>query len=163
MSSKIRDEELKRIVLYAKGLGIKIRIRDFDFQDAALWGPDPAEIDVNLKKHRGNKTALILSILHELAHHIHFRHTKEPIPDEVLEDQLSLSKKKRKKIYEYEAKGIAYMSLIATELDLKISAKKIEKAMEFDTFQYAHYYETGKWLTSKEKRQKHRELKEKYK
>lgn len=156
-----RDEELRRILLYAKGLGIKIRIANYAWDDSGEFAHEPvSEININKRVHT-SKTELILTILHELGHHLYFVYTKKEIPEAAYVKKAS--KRERKKLYEYEAAGIAYMLIIWTELNLKIPRWKVEKSMEQDTWVYEFYYLNNRYPNKKEKQNKNIELNLKYK
>lgn len=168
----IRDRELERIRKYCQGLGITLKLLsksdDSYFSGVATWSPDPYEIVIYTSKHR-SKTEVILSIMHELSHHIFYLHNGKPdIPEAYAKEAArenssspSISKHERKKIYDYERLSIAYMLSIATELDLKIPNHKIELQMYIDTWMYEHYYNTGNFPTTKELAAKKKELKRK--
>lgn len=158
--SKI-DDELTRVIMYAKSLGIKVRIANYSWNDAAVWASEPIlEININKRKHT-SKTELILTILHETAHNMHFAYTKEPVP--INYDKENMSKRDRKKIYDYEAAGIKYMENIAIELNLSIPIWKVRKAMEIDLWQYEFFWQHARYPNKLEKRQKNKDLTTKYK
>lgn len=146
----IRDEELKRIRLYARGLGVKLTIKNYNWDDFGEWSNKPThEININKRIH-GSKTELIFTILHELGHVMYYAHNGNvDIPEAVLleskrnKKDKPIPKKERKKIYEYEKNGISYMEIIAKELDLKIPMWKVLVAQEFDIWVYEYYYENG--------------------
>lgn len=168
MSHK-RDEEIKRILLYAKGLGIRIRIANYSWDDSGEWAHSPvSEININKRVHT-SKTELILTMLHEIGHHLHYIHNnKAEIPDTVLleldykKQGKKVPKKERKKLYEYEASGISFMEIIATELGLTIPNWKVKKAMEFDTWVYEYYYNVGNYPNKDQLKTKNKELNLKY-
>lgn len=149
--SKRRDEEIARMVKYANGLGIRVRMISDDIRtgNSATWSLDPPTIEIFTKDNK-SKTKLILTFLHELAHHIYWIHNGKPeIPEAYLtednreKDSPPISKSERKAIYDYERLGIQYMRTIAIELDLKIPMWKVDMAQEYDLWVYEYYYESG--------------------
>lgn len=158
----IRDKEINRILLYCKGLGIRVRIANYSWEDAGEWSSDPkAEININKRVHT-TKTELILTLLHEAAHHIYFTYTKKPVPEAAYESGPH-SKKARQKLYEYEAAGIAYMSNLYTELQLGIPLWKVKRAMAQDTWAYEVYALTGEFPSKSERKLKYKALTDIYK
>jgi hypothetical protein len=158
----IRDREIARILLYAKGLGLRVRIANYAHNEAGDWGHDPiAEITINKRVHT-TKTELILTLLHELGHAVYFAYTKQPIPKAAYESGPH-TKKARRKLYEYEAAGIAYMSNLYTELQLGIPLWKVKRAMEQDTWAYEVYMLTGEFPSKTERKEKYKSLTVKYK
>jgi hypothetical protein len=169
----IRDEELSRMTSYANGLGIKVTFvrdqrRNKKSPDYAYWTSNPPEICIYVTKHN-SKTQVILTFIHELAHHIYWIHNNKPeIPHAyVLEAERKkkdpfILKSERKKILEYERSGIDYMKTIAVELNLKIPLWKVEMAQEFDLWVYEYYYETGHFPVKNISDAKREEMKDKY-
>lgn len=160
------DNELARIEKYIAGLGIKLikrqkQDKDSDTKDYGSWSPGEIEIFPNEHK---TKTDLIMTLLHEIGHHLYYQHNDKPeIPNEILIAYSIMTKAQRKKIYEYEKNGISLMPTIAIELGLKIPLYKIYLQSEFDIWQYEVFYETGEFPNAKERNLKIKELKKLYK
>lgn len=153
-----RDAEIKRIVLYCKGLDIKVRIANYAWEDAGEFAHEPvSEININKRTHT-SKTELILTLLHEISHHYYWIHTKIPIPEGE-----NSSKRYRKKLYEWESNSLVTMLTLWTELQLKIPKWKVEMAIESDSWAYQFFYEHGRFPNRKERKQKNKELNLKYK
>lgn len=160
------DLEIARIEKYVAGLGIKLikhtkQAKGAETQDLGAWSPH--EIDIYINEHK-TKIDLILTLLHELGHHIHYMHNERPeIPDEVMLPLASLTKTQRKKILDYERNGIALMPTIAIELNLKIPMWKVYMQSVMDTWMYEYLYEHGHYPNSKIKKAKKQELVKLYK
>ena len=60
-----RDEEFKRLVFYAKGLGLKVTVYNKKADSFGSW--DGQEIKIYWGKGQ-SKTDLVLTLLHELGH-----------------------------------------------------------------------------------------------
>ena len=164
----IRDEEIKRLILYAKALGVRLTIRNFSFPEEAEtveW--NGISININKHKHK-NKTQLILSLLHELSHAKYINTQKGKISEaweleEEREHGKKLPKKIRKEMVDFELNSLDSMMDIATELKIELSMNKIKKQCELDKWIYEHYLKEGEWPSEKIKKAKRKELKEKYK
>lgn len=160
----IREEELKRIVLYAKGLGIEVKFlpKTRDINEDAEWadhGNEYITIKIYVRK-RDSKTMLILKLLHELGHHMDWIYNNKYDPPELIdaldeEDKRKrsdppLEKAKRKLIYKTEVNGINYMDIIASELNLKVPMWRVRAEMDYDKTIYYIYYRKGKYPNLKE-------------
>lgn len=167
----IRDDEILRLIKYAEGMGVKVKFLSSKNHLAdAEWTLDGTEINV----YRGNsqtKTDIILSLIHEIGHHVWFIHKKNRQPDlkfeEALDRQnlfdsdLSLTpapKKFRKKILDTEQDAIVWWDVIYKDTNLKIPLWKLEVAKRFDIWAYEVYYKTGFFPSRKDKKIKHKEL-----
>lgn len=172
----IRDKEIERLVKYAEALGVKvtyIRKTPASFGEAD-WVIDGSEIRLYTRKNT-NKTDLVLSLIHELGHHLWFIHKKERQPDLKFEQALDREnlvfekkkvmtpKKLRKKILEIEKEGVKYWEVIVKDTNIKIAKWKINLQAEFDIWQYEYYYENGKFPKRPIRRLKRKELINKHK
>ena len=173
----IRDQELTRLTKYAQGMGIIVTFSNHRKPGAyADWTIDGSAITI-YKHANATKIEKILSLIHELGHHLHFVHEKNRIPDikfeealdtveRILEEGLPLSEvpaSRRKKILDIERSGTAYWEAIYKETNMKFPVYRLYLAMEYDLYQYEIYYETGKFPTKKENDKKRKELVLKYK
>ena len=164
----IRDREIDRLKRYANGLGVSVNLIYKDsHKDSGDWTTDGTQIRVFVVKNT-TKTDIILTLIHELGHHLWFIHEKERAPDLKFEEALSypgdnIPKKHRKKILEIEQQGVEYWDVIVKDVNIKIPKFKIDMSAEFDVWQYEVYYETGEFPDNDQKRAKHKELLAKYK
>lgn len=156
------DDELIRIEKYIAGLGIKLRkLTSPNTGSYACWSPN--SIDVYTNEHK-TKTELILTLVHEVSHQIHWQHNGRPdIPNENMLDEATLNKVQRKRILDYEKPGIELMPTIAIELGLKIPMYKVILASALDLWAYQMFYEVGRYPNKKEKKLKKKELTKLYK
>ena len=69
----------------------------------------------------------------------------------------------RQKIYDTEAAGIAYMSMIYLEADMKFPKWKVHFAMELDLWMYEYFNKHGKFPYRPIVRAKRKELAAKHK
>lgn len=165
----IRDREIDRLIKYAQGLGLKVSFINTNATHAADWVIDGTEIRIYTRKNK-SKTDTILSIVHELGHHLWFIHEKERQPDLKFEqaidrENLYISKVKaktpkklRKKILTTEIEGTKYWEVIVKDTNIKIPTWKINLQKEFDIWTYEVYYETGKFPIKKNRVEKLKEL-----
>lgn len=165
----IRDEELKRLVAYATGLGVKVSFKQKKrrFTNCAEWYVDGSQINIYTWIGQ-SKTTLVLNLIHELAHHRHWidnnRHPDtELVAALTLEDDRlpknSIAKKYRKVIYQDEVKATEYWGLIVKDTDIKINPAKIELAKRLDIFCYEYYLKHGNFPVQRVVNQKKKELK----
>lgn len=165
-------EEFKRMIKYAEGLGVKVHIKPRKRNDdAAYWTLDGTEITI-LRRKRDSITTLMLSLIHELGHHVSWimngrkynkRLDKALDSGENLKKGQILAKKHRKVIYEDEKFDSQYHEVIYNELNLKFPKYKVMAEMELSNWGYYIYYQTGKDPTKKEFSIKQRELRKKWK
>lgn len=170
----IRDEEIKRLTFYAKGLGVKVTIWNKRKSGAAAeWTLDGSQIEVYAAPGT-SKTEVILSLIHELGHHVWFIHEKERQPDLKFEEAIEREnlveensktpapKHLRKKIYDVEKASTEWWLSIYKETDIKIPEWKLRAAMEFDMWMYEEYYETGFFPKGRRRREKYKEVQSKH-
>jgi hypothetical protein len=168
----IRDREIDRLLKYCEALGIKVVFVP-DLDGSAEWAIDGSEIRINKTRNTG-KTELILTLIHELGHHLWFVYKKQRQPDIKFDEAItkqffaenrgeSTPKQSRKKILQIEKEGIKYWDIVVKDVDIKIPSWKIEMNKEFDIWQYEVYYETGKFPVRAVRRVKLKELTVKYK
>jgi hypothetical protein len=159
-------------VKYAEGLGVKVSFLNKapNSRDAAGWRIDGSEILIYLDKNV-SKIETILSLIHELGHHVWFIHQKDRKPDLKFEEALDRQnlfecdlsdtpapKKLRKKILETEIAATAYWDIIYKDTNMKFAKWKLDVAMKFDIWVYEEYYKTGYFPSKKLGREKHKEL-----
>jgi len=172
----IRDEELIRLTKYAQGMGIKVTFSSSNQETASAdWTTDGSAITI-YKNTNATKIEKILSLIHELGHHLHFVHEKNREPDlkfdEALDTVESIAKEglplsevsigRRKKILDIEKAGTKYWEIIYKDTNLKFPIYKLYVAMDYDMYQYETYYELGRFPKQKENRIKLKELTLKY-
>lgn len=150
-----RDEEIQRLIHYAKSLGIKIVFyQKGSATTSAGWNIDESLIMVYASKNK-SKTEIILDLIHELGHVLWHIHQKDRLPDTKFEEALMVqnlyeidtvkptSKKLRKRILDVEIAGTQWWEVIYKDVNLKIPIWKISVAKEFDMWAYQCYYENG--------------------
>ena len=169
----VRDQEISRLVKYAEALGVKVSFINRDSSHPADWVIDGSEIRIYTKKSY-SKTDTILSLIHEIAHHLWFIYEKERQPDLKFEQAISIQnlveedlktiapKNVRKKILQVEKEGIKYWDIIIKDTNIKIADWKIQANKEFDIWNYEVYYETGSFATRKVRKDKWKQIKNKY-
>lgn len=170
----IRDEEIKRLIHYAKGLGVRVVIYNKSHPDsAAEWLLDGSQIQIYAGKGT-TKTDIILHLIHELGHHVWWIHEKDRQPDLKFDEAITREnlfktetdtptpKHLRKRIYDVEVAGTKWWESIYKETNIKIPMWKLQTAMEFDMWMYEVYYETGLFPKGKTHRDKYLEIRGKH-
>lgn len=170
----VRDEEIKRLIHYAKGLGVKVIIYSKTRSDAkAEWALDGSMIQVYAGSRR-SKTNIILDLIHELGHHVWFIHEKNREPDMKFDEAITREnlfeietdvptpKHLRKKIWDVEVAGTHWWDVIYKDTNVKIPMWKVEAAKEFDMWVYEVYYETGHFPKGEYRENHYREVQDKY-
>jgi len=171
----VRDEEIKKLENYARGLGLRV-----EYRTAKRGDPGASLISVNGISERivmylwprKSKTQIVLDFVHELAHHMGFvyngRVDNPALLDALIEEDdrkdgdKPITKAKRKLIYECEANDSKYREMIIREIGLHLPEAKFKIDLELDLWVYKHYYLTGNLPTTKEFTKKKSEVKEKY-
>lgn len=171
----VRDKEIERLIHYAKGLNVKVTLYQKSKKGtAAEWTVDGTEIRVYTNKST-SKTDVILRMIHELAHHVWFIHERDRQPDlkfiEAVDRECLVEQEKsktpapkhlRKKIYDMEKDSTAWWESIYKEVDIKVPIWKLYAEMEYDTWVYEVYYETGFTPKYKIREEKYREIYDKH-
>jgi hypothetical protein len=172
----IRDDEIQRLIRYAEGLGVKVKfLKKVRGSDAAAWVVDGSEILIYTNS-RTSKIDIVLSLVHEIGHHVWFIHEKNRKPDLKFEEALERQnlyecdlsgtpapKKQRKKILDAEIAGTQWWDIIYKDTNLSFSKWKLEANKEFDIYVYTEYYLTGHFPSKKLGREKYKEILRKYK
>jgi hypothetical protein len=171
----IRDEEIKRLIHYAKGLGVRVIIYNKDDKIAqADWTLDGTLIRVYTGG-TATKTDIILSLIHELGHQLWWIYLKNRQPDLKFEQAIERQnlfyedsldnpapKDLRKKIFDVEKAGTDWWISIYKETAIKIPEWKLYAAMEFDMWMYEIYYEEGHFPKGMKKKKKYVEIQKKW-
>lgn len=161
----IRDEELNRLIKYAQGMGLSVRFKPYvkSTGDRGGWTLDGSEITV-YESSGDSKIYRVLTLIHEIAHHkgyIENDRTVNPKVEEALSDEEE-KKLSRKHIYLDELNDTKYWEQIYKDTNCRFDIKYLYRQRDLDVWQYERYYETGKFPTQKEKFEKRKELKKKY-
>lgn len=164
----VRDEELKRLVRYMEGMGVKVEFKRGDPNNSvgAEWDLSGTHIVVYTYP-RIPKTDLILCLIHECGHHLSFVHDDNKQHPRGLSKAIELenlglpmTKRQRKLILESELKGMKWWDIIYRETNMKFPKYKLWYAREYDTWWYNYFYQVGKYPIRKEKIIKHKQLRE---
>jgi hypothetical protein len=161
----IRDEEIKRLINYAKALGVTVQFKPFSphIGTGALWEEYNGVVTITLFTWCSqSKTRVVLDLLHELAHHKSFIKQGRTLSNKDYAasraDELSLTKSQRKTIYKYEKEDAEYRLGIYKELDLKIPLWKLKLDIELDVWFYKEAWKGGKLPSSRALEAKRKEL-----
>lgn len=163
----IRDEEIKRLIAYAKGHGLSVSLKPYEPKKRAYgtWeaheGDFKGKIIVYYQKNE-SKLSLILTLIHEIAHHQYHLWLLCRFSDLVDVDAENLTKQERWQIYEYELKSTRYWLPIYESTSCKFPKYRLFLAMEFDVWKYEFYYLHNRYPNKDEARVKYRELKVKH-
>lgn len=161
----IRDKEIQRLIKYAEGMNVSVLMEPYiPFSgDSAEWDSNGTRITIFIGK-RDSKLYTILSLIHELGHHLEFVHSRNRVFPERLNDAYinAASKLDKKMILDFERKSAEWWETIYKETDMKFPIYLLYKQREFDIWQYEVLYETGEFPTKNQMKIKLRELREKY-
>lgn len=169
------DNDLKRLLKYAESLGIKVSLKQM------IKGAGQAEWDMHDRSitiytsNSMSKTKIILSLLHELGHHLDWIYNDKQDTEEahnayrmlneghMFGDRSDVPKRYRDIIYREEKAGVHYMSIIHKELDLKIPKWKVKLQQHLDLYDYEVFMNTGSFPTYQEYKIYKQKIKPKYK
>lgn len=169
----IRDEELKRLEYYAKGMGIKVSWKAYVPRSniGGEWAVDGSEITLYIRP-KESKLSLVLKFVHELGHHkawinsgkIRDLNTENAlISDEELSKGNVIPKEQRKLIYIAERDDSKFRQSIYDEVGLRVPRHIFLADIDLDIWLYYRYYLTGKLPSHAALIKKKRELVKKYK
>lgn len=145
----IRDQEIRRLVNYARALGCKIinKVRTRN-DPAALWTATEGEsstITIFTKRY-DSKTYIILTLIHELAHLKSHINNNRKVSNAMSRISTEYWKRKkhpewvRRTILNEEMNDLKYWDEIVRECDIRINPKRIEYQKELDILHYEYYY-----------------------
>lgn len=163
----IRDEELKRLVKYAEGMGAKVVFKPSDptHNARAEWSIKGDLITI-YSKPTDSKLSLILSLIHEIGHHVSFIEDDNRIHPKGLLEALNqesaglpLSKHQRRLILKSELMGMRWWDSIYNSTNMKFPRYKLYLEREYDTWYYNFLFQVGRDPTRKEKNVKLKQLK----
>lgn len=168
------DDELKRVVKYAKGLGLSVVFSPY--KPGSGTGGEYDGVSKAIYVYQGrhdSKTDMILVLLHELGHHLDFIYKGKRDALKLQEALIKENSRKagdpplarhlRQYIYDCELHGTEFMPQIAKELDLKIPLWKVEAEAKLDQWVTRTYLVHGKDPLRKAIIAKRRELRNQWK
>jgi hypothetical protein len=162
----IRDEELNRLIRYAQGMGISVRFKPYIpfSKDQADWTIDGSEITIYVKSST-SKIDKILSLIHELGHHKAFVNNDRAVNPKVEEvlDREDIKKNERRVLLQDEKNGTKYWEEIYRDTNCQFGLDRLEMQKEIDLWAYEVYYETGKFPTNDQSKEKRKQVRLKYK
>lgn len=137
-----QDRDIAKLKKFANSFGLRIYYRRYTrYTDAALYqGGQFITIFVSSTT---SKTEIILSLLHELGHHIDWIFNKRNDRDTqkaYTEFEAKDHKKYSKIILDLEKEGIKHMTTIHKLLELEIPLKLVKQQQKIDTFHYDFFY-----------------------
>lgn len=155
-----QDRDIKKLKKFIKSCGLKLYTRKYNEFTGSAEYVSGESITLFVKKNT-SKTEIILSLLHELGHHLDWIENSKIDKDTILALNMlidgpmvgvrkDIPKKFRKKILQTEKNGIKYMSKIYKELKLEIPFYKVRLQQFSDLFDYECLYEKARFPTNKE-------------
>jgi hypothetical protein len=127
------------------------------------WVVDGSEIVIYVIPNEP-KINKVLYLIHEIAHMKGFIENKRTIDPKVMEalNDEEEKKRSRKRIYLDEVNDTQYWEQIYHDTNCGFPIEKLYRERDYDIWTYERYYLDGKFPKVKEKREKIKELKEKY-
>lgn len=160
-----QDEDIKKLKHYAKAHGLKVSIRRKKTKDFSAEYVSNESITVYTTK-RTSKKDIILTLLHELGHHLDSiigkpdsKETIEALNKAHNEGIKNVPREQRRLIYRSEKSGIELMPYFVSYLKLRIDRRAVEIQKRIDIFAYKFYMDNGRFPTQKENRRYIRKLK----
>lgn len=161
----IRDEEISRLIKYAEGMDLQVKFKPRTRNgNAAEWTLDGTEITIYQKK-RESKIETILSLIHEISHHVWFIHDMNRQIDQESKEAFASeepTKKMRKKLLDMEIAATKWWDIVYRDTNCKFKKWRLEVNKTFDIWVYEVYSEIGEFPSKKEGRLKYKELVENY-
>jgi len=157
----VRDEELKRLEQYARGLGTSVTYKPHTPGSAgAEWILTANSPEIIMYTWSGqSKTRLILDLVHELAHHYAWiANNRQEHPDlisalvaeaERKPGDPPIPKAQRKLIFIAERDDARFRESIWHEVNIKIPQWKLHLDVDLDNYVYKCYYKEGDTPTTK--------------
>jgi hypothetical protein len=161
----VRDEELKRLIRYAQGMGISVRFRPYKPHsgDAAEWDDEAQRIVVFVSTY-DTKLNKILRLIHEIGHAKGFirngRRGKVRVT-RALEAEKP-TRVQRKLIYQDEAADAKLWDEIYQDAGCTFHINKLRRRQAYDVWIYRQFYLTGRIPREIDCARKRRELNQLY-
>lgn len=159
----IRDEEIKRLIRYAQGMGVAVRFKPYvRGGNEAESSLDGTEIII-YEASRTSKLDKVLSLIHEIAHVKGFIDNDRAV-DPKIEEAIDSdeNKRHRKRVLDMETMDSNYWVDIYRDTNCQFGLDRLEMQRNYDLWQYEVYYETGDFPSNNEKTRKRKELRKKY-
>lgn len=171
----VRDEEIKRLIAYAKTLGVKVRFyQEADDGAEAEWALDGTEIYVFNVKNK-SKISIVLDLIHELGHSLWWTYERKKVPDLKFDQALTIQslvdeenrkrptpKHLRKKIFDVEATSAEWWLTIYQETEMKFPIWRLYAHKEYDIWMYEVFYKKGSFPNKKTRMDKWKSIKQKH-
>lgn len=150
MKNNSYQQQLGRLINYAKGIGLNVFFRDYYKNGpAAEWTLDGKEIIIYVRKNQP-KIQIIMCLIHELGHHLDYVRNKYSKYDHRLSNALDKTdKKSRAIVFQNEKNGMKFWKTIYEETNLTFPIRRLELEMRYDYLIYEYWYETGQDPTTK--------------
>jgi len=141
-----QDRDISKLKKFANSFGLRIYYRPYTrYTDMAQYVLG-RHITVFVSS-TTSKTEIILSLLHELGHHLDWVLNKR-IDKETEKAYTGFKAKEYKKyskiILEVEKAGIRRMTTIHKLLELEIPLERVKKQQKIDLFPYQYFYKHGR-------------------
>jgi len=164
----IKDRDIEKLKQCINNFGLKLFFKKYTKLTGSAEYVAGTSISLFMGS-RTTKTDIILSLLHELGHHVDWLKNRKTDKDSSIALRFLLSgpmvgnrqdipKKHRKKILQIEKAGVKYMSMIHKRLKLEIPLYKVKHQQEIDIFDYKFLYENGRFATSIEAQQVYKKI-----
>lgn len=148
-----KDRDLKKLKDYANSLGLKVYTKPYSRYTGAAEYVSGKYIIIFDKK--TTKTDIIMSLLHELGHHLDWLDQKNSKDILIALDYLSkgpmqgkredIPKKYRKVILQTERDGVRYMTKIHKLLELEVPIEAVKIQQYVDLFDYEFLYKYARF------------------
>lgn len=159
--------ELKRVVKFAESLGLKVHFIDAYKRDyhGCYMHPEkfePGIIEV-CKTRRTTITFQIITLLHEIGHHLDFIESGK-MPDSYnLIDSDDCPDWARKSIFKAERRACKHAEKLYWTLRLRVPFWKVKMELSLDIFLYRMFKNTGDYPTTKQYESFRRNWKKRFK
>jgi len=159
------QRELKRVLKFCEGLGLKVQF--IDGRGADYWGaymePDRSTPGVIEIVRASTVTHQIITLLHEIGHHLDFTQTKW-MPDAYNHiDDLNPPEWARKAIFNAEERAVTNGEKAYWTLMLRIPYWKVKRELDRDIYVYKTWSQTCVFPTHKEQNDFRKKWDKKYK
>jgi len=152
-----KDRDIRKLKKYANKLGLKVYTKSYNKDTGSAEYVSGKYITLFVNKYT-TKNDMILSLLHELGHHLDWLEkstSKEELiafeylaQGSMVGSRKDIPKKYRRRIFLSEKSGIKYMSKIHALLDLSIPFYKVKQQEDMDILQYEFLYKKGRFITN---------------
>lgn len=143
--------DLTKLLKFAKLIEVPVKFKGKHKRDAGIFLYEGEQSSIEIFLPKSNKDEVVLALLHELGHAIHWirmgRPTAEVIPKAM---RSAKTYEDRRVVYHYEQYAVGQAGILHKLLKLKLPSEVLDFDNALDMWNAGVFLETGKYPTLKQ-------------